>query len=163
VTAPTSDDRILDWFRSLVRSVFPRMQYIGVFDYTITAVNGQAPSYTVDCAPADPKGTGLPELNGVAIQPGISGIVGTPSSGDACVVIFLDANPTKPRIIGIPSLGANPIARLGDQTMTYIPPTTAIAGQITILGVPSPFIGTILIPNPVTGTITQGSGGTTSG
>lgn len=163
MTAPTSDDRILDWFRSLVRSVFPRMQYIGVFDYTITAVNGKAPSYTVDCKPVDSKGTGLPELNDVAIQPGISGIVGTPSEGDACVVIFLDANPTKPRIIGIPSLGANPIVRVGDQIMSFFPPTTLINGFITIGPVTSPFVGTILIPNPVTGSVTQGSGGTTSG
>lgn len=158
MSEPTPDDRFLGWFRSLVRSVFPRIQYLGVFDYVITGVNGKAPSYTVDCRPADDK-IGLPEHNGVAIQPGISGIVGTPSVGDACTLVFLDANPTKPRITGIPSLGGNPIVRVGDQTMTFLPPTLLFVG--TIGG--SPATGNIICPNPITGSVTQGSGGTTSG
>lgn len=158
MSAAITDDRFLAWFRALVRSCFPRFAYLGSFDYVITGVNGKAPSYTVDCRPADDS-IGLPELNAVAIQPGISGIVGTPSSGDACVIVFLDANPSKPRVTGIPSLGGNPIVRVGDQVMSFLPPTLPLVG--TVGG--SPFVGTITVANPITGSVTQGSGGTTSG
>jgi hypothetical protein len=157
MTNPTSDDRLLQWFRALVRSVFPRMQYTGVFDYVITGVNGEAPSFTLDVAPADAS-IGLPTLNAVEILSSVSSMTATPSTGMACLLVFLDANPSKPRVAGIEAAGANPVARLGDQCMSFFPPTTPIVGVITIAGVPNPFQGTVIIPNPITGTITQGSG-----
>jgi len=157
MTNPTPDDRLLDWFRKLVRSVFPRMQYTGVFDYVITGVNGEAPSFTLDVAPADPS-IGLPSLNAVAILASVSSMTATPSTGMACELVFLDANPSKPRVSGIEAAGANPVARLGDQCMSFLPPTTQIIGNVVIAGTPSPFTGTIITPNPITGTITQGSG-----
>ena len=149
----TADDRLLEWFRELVRSVFPRMQYVGVFDYVITGVNGEAPSFTCDVRPND-SGLGLPQLNAVATVASLSSMTATPSSGMACMVAFLDGNPTKPRIIGIEAKGANPVARLGDQVMCFLQPTLPVVG--TVSG--SPFTGTITVANPISGTITQGSG-----
>lgn len=157
MTSPTPDDRLLEWFRKLVRSVFPRMQYTGVFDYVITGVNGEAPSFTCDVAPADTE-IGLPAPNAVEILSSVSSMTATPSKGMACMLVFLDANPSKPRIVAIEASGANPVARLGDQTMSFFPPTTPILGTIVIAGVPNAFQGTVIIPNPITGTITQGSG-----
>ncbi len=136
----TADDRLLEWFRELVRSVFPRMQYVGVFDYVITGINGEAPSFTCDVRPND-SGLGLPQLNAVATVASLSSMTATPSSGMACMVAFLDGNPTKPRIIGIEAKGANPVARLGDQTQSFLPPTTLIVGTVVIAGTPSPFTG----------------------
>lgn len=150
---PTTDDRILAWFRSLVRSVFPREQYTGVFDYVITGVNGEAPSFTCDVAPAD-SSIGLPTLNAIEIVGSVSSMTATPSTGMSCLLIFLDKNPTKPRIVGIEASGANPVARLGDQVMCFLQPTLPVVG--TVSG--SPFAGTITVANPISGTITQGSG-----
>lgn len=150
---PTTDDRFLEWFRSLVRSVFPRIQYVGVFDYVITSVNGEAPSFTCDCSPND-AALGLPQLNAVETVSSIASMSATPSAGMACMVAFLDGNPTKPRLIGIEAKGANPVARLGDQVMCFLQPTLPVVG--TVSG--SPFVGTITVANPISGTITQGSG-----
>lgn len=151
--SPTPDDRILEWFRTLVRSVFPRLGYTGVFDYVITGVNGEAPGFTCDCRPVDDS-IGLPQLNAVELMASVSSMTATPSTGMSCMVVFLDANPTKPRIAGIEAKGANPVARLGDQTQSFLPPTLPIVG--TISG--SPFTGTITVVNPISGTIVQGSG-----
>ena len=155
--SPTLDDRLLEWFRELVRSVFPRLQYIGVFDYVITGVNGEAPSFTCDCAPNDAD-LGLPPLNAVVTVASISSMTATPSTGMACMVAFLDGNPTKPRIVGIEAKGANPVARLGDQTQSFLMPSLPIAGTVVISGTPSPFQGFITVANPISGTIVQGSG-----
>jgi hypothetical protein len=158
MTLPTNDDRIMAAIRAIIRAEFPRMRYLGKFEYVISSVNGESPSYTVDCSPVDST-IGLPDLSAVAIQPSVSGVTGTPTSGMICVVEFLDANPAKARITGIPSLGANPIARLGDQVQSFLPPTLPIVG--TLAG--SPFSGFITVVNPISGTITQGSGTTKSG
>jgi hypothetical protein len=146
-------DRLLNSFEALVRASFPRLFYAGLFDYVITAVNGEAPSFTCDVEPVDPD-IGLPDCNAVALVASVSSMTSTPDVGMSVVVAFLDGNPTKPRIVGIEAAGANPVARLGDQVMCFLQPTLPVIG--TVSG--SPFVGTITVANPISGTITQGSG-----
>jgi len=146
-------DRILEAVRAIIRAEFPRLLYQGRFEYSITSVTGKAPKCTIDCSPVDAT-IGLPDLNGVAFSPSVSGVTGTPTTGSGCVVEFLDANPAKPRIVGRESSGSNPVARLGDQVVTFLPPALPVAG--TVSG--NPFVGTITIASPITGVISQGSG-----
>lgn len=152
------NDAFLASFRALVRSVIPELRYLGLFDYSITSVNGEAPSVTIDCEPVNSE-LGLPSPSQVPIQPSVSGITATPSVGMKCVLAFLDADPTKPYIVGFPSLGALPLVRLGDQVKVFLPPTLPLQG--TVSG--SPFVGFATIANPLSGVVTQGSGKTKGG
>jgi len=155
---PNDQDRLMAALRALIRAEFPRLTFLGRFEYTISGVTGKAPSAKIDCKPVDAT-IGLPELNAVEYSPSVSGVTGTPKTGMACVVEFLDANPAKPRVCGLPSLGANPVARLGDQVVTFLPPALPVQG--TVSG--SPFVGVITIASPITGVISQGSGKVVSG
>jgi len=152
MTDPTIDDRMLAAFRVLVSAELEALRFRGLFDYTITGVSGEAPNATISARPTNGE-LGLPEINNMPMQPAIGGVTNTPTTGQ-CVVAFLDGNPAKPVIVGVPSSGANPVARLGDQVMIFLPPTLVFTG--TIGG--SPATGTIAVPNPITGSITQGSG-----
>ena len=148
-----TDDRIKAAIRAIIREEFSRMTYRGFFSYSIVAINGSPPNVTLDCTPSDPT-VGLPSLQDIPMQPGIDGITTIPSAGMGCVVFFLDADPTKPRIFGLDSLGVNPVARLGDQVTMFLPPTLAVVG--TVSG--APFAGSIIVASPITGVISQGSG-----
>lgn len=147
------DDRILEAIRKIVREEFPRLSFVGFFEYAITNVSGDVPNVLIDCSPTDDS-IGLPELVEVQCAPSLDGMTTIPTSGLNCVVIFLNGDPTKPRIFGVDSLGVNPVARLGDQVTMFLPPLLAIQG--TAAGVP--FVGTIQIANPITGLISEGSG-----
>jgi hypothetical protein len=151
--APTIDDRIMAALRSIIREEFPRLKYLGKFEYSIKAVHGEPPNVTIECSPNDPT-IGLPDIK-AAEQCGIDGITTIPDTGLNCIVEFLNGDPTKPKISGVDSLGVNPVARLGDQVTVFLPPTLAIQGVGSTTG---PFAGSITILNPVTGCISQGSG-----
>jgi len=155
VTQPTDKDRILNDFRALVRSVIVEMglAYSGRFEYVIQGVDGEPPDVTVSCTPSDTN-LGLPELAHVAMSPGIVGMTSLPDTGIVCEVVFLNRDPTKPRIVGVGSLGILPVARVGDQVMMFLPPTAPIQG---VINGTSMFVGTISIASPTSGIITQGS------
>jgi hypothetical protein len=153
VSNDNPSDRILAAIRAIIREEFANLTYRGIFKYSIVAVSGSPPNVTLDCQPTDPT-IGLPSLQGIPMQSGIDGITTIPKVGMNCVVGFLNADPTLPIIFGVDSLGVNPVARLGDQVTMFLPPTLAVVG--TMLG--SPFAGTIIVANPVTGVISQGSG-----
>lgn len=151
--APTPDDRILAALRAIIREEFPRLKYLGEFQYAIKEIQGTPPNVTVSCSPVDDS-IDLPELNNVPCSPDLSGITTIPDTGINCVVCFLNGDPTLPRIRGVDSLGVNPVARLGDQVTMFLPPTLAVQGLVS----GAPFVGTITVLNPVTGVISQGSG-----
>jgi hypothetical protein len=151
---PTGDDRLMAAFRALVGVELARLKYAGFFQYGITGSHGEPPNVTLDCEPSDP-GLGLPSLVKVPMQPGIDGITSKPESGIGCVVTFLNADPTRPVIVGVDSLGVNPVARLGDQVTMFLPQPTPIVITASIVG---PFFGFASVANPITGQIVQGSG-----
>lgn len=153
MTQPAVDDRIMAALRSLIREEFPRLKFFGIYEYTIKSVSGSAPDVKISASPTDAS-IGLPDLVDITEQPSISGITSLPQSGLTCVVGFLNADPTRPVILGVESLGVNPVARLGDQVTVFLPPTLAVQG----VGAVGPFAGTITVFNPVTGVISQGSG-----
>lgn len=148
-------DRIAGSIKDIVRTeIAALLAYSGRYDYTITGVHGDMPNVTIDCKPAN-DAEGLPDLMGVQMQPDLAGMVTIPDGGQ-CTVVFLNRDPTRPRITGIPSLGLNPLARLGDEVTCYFPPEIQLSAAV---GVPlGPFTGFATLINPnLTGLITVGS------
>jgi hypothetical protein len=91
--------------RAIIREELPRLSYIGLFQYNIQAVNGSPPNVTIDALPTDDS-LGLPPLSNISCQPDLSGITSIPDDGINCVVAFLNADPTKPVVVGVDSLEA---------------------------------------------------------
>jgi hypothetical protein len=150
---PPIKDRFLAALRAIIQAEVPNVTFLGQYEYAIQAVSGSPPNVTLDCRPTDPA-LSLPPLVQVVMQPGIDGITTIPSVGMNCVVAFINGDGSRPRIVGVDSLGVNPVARLGDQVTMFLPPTMAVQGVAAGI----PFVGTILIANPITGIISQGSG-----
>lgn len=144
----------MEAIRAIVRAELEPYKLAGTFQYGITGVHGEPPDVTIDAEPSDGS-LGLPALVKVPCQPSISGITSIPKTGINCTVEFLNRSPTQPVITGVDSLGLNPVARVGDQVTVFIPPLVPFVGVSPIIGT---FAAFITILNPVTGTITTGSG-----
>lgn len=151
---PNIDDRILESLREIIRAETAPLKYAGYFQYSITDRNGEPPDVLLDCEPTD-QGIGLPSLSRVPMAPGIDGITSKPQTGINCVVTFINRDPTRPIIVGVDSLGVNPVARVGDQVTLFIPPLSPISG-VDVIGIP--FVAIIQTAGPITGQIVQGSG-----
>lgn len=93
---PTQQDRLLAVFRALIRSVFPRLTYLGVFSYAVQATDG----VTVDAAPTDTT-VPLPPLTKVTLRTGIPGSKVTPAIGSLLAVGFLNGDPSNPIVYGV--------------------------------------------------------------
>lgn len=150
---PTAQDRLLASFRSLVRAEFPQLEYLGMHQFTIVATDGS----TVDCDPTDPASS-MPSLAKVPLMTGLIGETVTLSDdvvGLHCTIVFLNADPSKPRCVGVdPRPGAAQAARRGD-TVTITPEQfTAATPTATLSG---PGAGTVVIAGSITATITGGS------
>lgn len=93
---PKYVNRLVNMIRRIVRSEFPKMTFLGSYEYSIQSVNVDL----IDISPTDTT-VGLPSLASVPMNPGLLGEVVTPTSGKSVVVIFLNGNPSRPVIIGI--------------------------------------------------------------
>lgn len=151
---PNPDDRILEALRAIIKAETVALKYAGYFQYGITGTSGSPPNVLIDCEPTD-TGIDLPALSRVSMAPGIDGITSLPQTGINCVVTFINRDPTLPIVVGVDSLGVNPVARVGDQVTMFIPPLSFISG-VDVLGIP--FVATISTAGPITGQIVQGSG-----
>ena len=172
---PTALDRLLTALRNLIRAEFPQYTYSGCYEYSIQAVNSSTGA--IDAQPTDGS-ISLPSLANVTMGPSILGEMAQATMGNTCLVEFINADPTKPRIIGLnptnfngtidaatqvnvgPSasqvnLGAAqmPMARTTDTCSVYFPP----GSSITIVGVTIPPGGVIsasvqFITDPISNT-----------
>lgn len=85
--------------RAIIRAEVARLTYFGAYEYAIQNTDGT----TIDCTPTDTT-LSLPPLTKVPVLPGISGEAVTLTSGangQKCVVIFLNADPSRPRVVSI--------------------------------------------------------------
>jgi hypothetical protein len=92
--APTTDDRLLRAIRQLIREEFPVADYRGVYEYAIQSTDGS----TVEASPTDTS-IGLPSLTKVPLRVNSFGVI-TPSVGSTCLVSFVNADPSRPFILG---------------------------------------------------------------
>lgn len=155
LTDPTAD-RVLGPLHSIIDRRTSPMRYFGRYRYTIS----NPTTTTVDATPMDST-LFLPSLQGVPLDSdSISTYV--PPSGGECHIMFADGLATMPRVVwtaGTATVcnvlgGSNPVARQADQTQSYLPPTLPIVG---VINDNESFTGTITVPNPISGSIVQGS------
>ena len=151
-----SQDRLLGPLQSVIDLRMSGVRFLGKYRYTIS----NPTLTTVDATPMDAT-MGLPSLQGVPLNSdSISTYV--PPAGGECHIEFLDGKPTLPRcswtsgtstVVNVMG-GENPVARLGDQTQSFLPPTLMLSCTSATIG---PFTALATIPNPISGSITQGS------
>lgn len=91
----TAASRLTGPIEAFERESEPRRTYHGVYDYVIQTQDTQP-----HAVPSDPT-LGLPNVQ-APIQ-NLNGGTIKPTVGASCAVVFLDGNPTKPRIIGGPA------------------------------------------------------------
>jgi hypothetical protein len=82
-------DRLLDDLRAIVRETFPRLAYLGTYEYVV--FEASAPTYNLK--PTDPK-AGLPALPDVRVKPGIPGLTSS-MVVDALVYVVVRRTPTQ--------------------------------------------------------------------
>ena len=161
LTATGDGDRMLGPIQQVIQKELAPTRFFGRYAYTI---RNPSPA-TVDGEPVNPS-LGLPDVQNVPIAAD-SVSTYTPPDGGACHIMFLDGVPTAPICVWTDQTptkagilgGAQPVARLGDQVQSFLPPGLPVVG--TVSG--NPFVGTITIAAPITGVITGGSVKTSSG
>ena len=105
-STPTSQDRLLQSIRSIIRAEFPQLTYIGLWEYAVVNSDGT----TVDATPTDAT-IPLPQLSKIPLRAGIFGVNQKPSSETRLAVSFLNGDPTRPVVVGaFDSTGAKSVA-----------------------------------------------------
>lgn len=167
-------DRLMAALRAILQAEDPQRIYRGCWEYFVQSSDGT----NCDMAPTDTT-VPLPPLRNIPMRAGLPGTVGTPTNGTKCYVMFANADPGKPVIVGYDTPSAQKItvkssgtvavtggtvnvngsspaaARNGDSVSVTF--TSAMAAQIISGGSGSP----CSLPGgsfSITGTITSGSG-----
>lgn len=153
-SATDTGDRVLGPIQQIIQKEIAPTRLYGKYRYTISNPS----TSTIDCSPKNTN-LGLPTLQNVPLMSDSISTYTPPNGGD-CIIEFLDGyipvcswtagTATVVNLLG----GSNPVARLGDQTMSFLPPSLPLVG--TVDGT-EPFAGTVTIPTPISGVITQGS------
>jgi hypothetical protein len=155
VLTGVSGDRVLGPIQQLVQKELQPARFYGRYEYTVSNPSAT----TVDAEPTDPA-LGLPDLQSVPLTADALASY-TPAANATCHIMFVNGLPTKPVCVWTDQTptkaqilsGGQPVARLGDQVQSFLPPGLPVVG--TVSG--NPFVGTITVANPITGTITGGS------
>lgn len=87
-------DRLKRSLAAFVREIFPRIEYFGFYQYLVISWNDS--EQKADMVAANPKATGLPDLVGIPVRPGLPGSKITLSSGTNVLVGFEDGDPSRP-------------------------------------------------------------------
>lgn len=130
-------DRMWLAFRTLVRGELAELRFLGAYRYV---VRGSSLGL-VDVEPAS-QTLGLPSLGRVPVLPGAMGEEVIATVGAQCVVVFLDGDPTLPRVLSVSGVDE-----------------ARIAGGTAVVGRVGDTVEVTLVALPVTG----GGGGTVSG
>ncbi len=110
----------LDYDRKFFELLFPWLRYCGTFEFRVVTLSGLDDA-RLNLQPVR-VASGLPDLAGVPVRPGIAGVKSTATLGSLVLVTFADRDPSRPQVIAhdaadAPGFGASlalPIARLGD-------------------------------------------------
>ena len=91
---PTTLDRIMTYFRQLVRAEFPRLNFLGLYEYSVQSVSSDGTTY--ELLPTDDT-LSLPGSKGVPLR--LSCATATLTEGSLCVVAFINGDPGKACIV----------------------------------------------------------------
>lgn len=138
---PTTLDRSLASFRSLVRSVFPALRYFGRYRY---AVHG-ATATTFDGIPVD--ATVAPKLpTGVPYAQALAGSSCIPTQGTIAHVMFADGDPGQPVCVGFEGGGSSSVVNVPAGAVNLADaqnPVIRAGDKIAIDVTPGPTLGTV--------------------
>ncbi len=88
-------------YERIVSSLFPWLRYAGVWEYRVVQQVGD----TLDLQPARAS-LPVPDLEGVAVRPGLPGAKGTALLGSLVLVIFANNDPSRPCVIAFDAADA---------------------------------------------------------
>jgi len=156
LASPNPLDRVLSALRALVRAEFPRLTFLGVYEYSVQA-NGNG---NLDALPTDTT-LSLPGIQAIPIRLPLG--AAKPAVGSSVLVGFVNGDPTRPYVAGtVPtcltaSVDASVELDLGKSAL-YV----NIAGALS--PIPGPTIpgaaarmGDLVQAGPFAGTIVSGS------
>jgi hypothetical protein len=87
-------DRRLAAFKAIFDALYPRLRYLGTWDYRVVTQNGKR----LNLQPARVS-TGMPDLSNVPVRPGVSGFRSEVALGELVLVTFSDGgDPTRPNV-----------------------------------------------------------------
>lgn len=153
LASPTtvSGDRMLANLRQIIRAEFPQLTYGAIYEYAIQAV--AADGSTADAVPTS-TALPLPQQIKIPLRSGLLGEAVVAKIGVRCRVVFINADPTRPAVIGADGPpGTSTID--ATQTMNIAPSATAV-----VIGAGSAYaarVGDTVVAGGFTGTITTGS------
>jgi hypothetical protein len=94
VYASAASTRRLSAIAKIVEALFPNLKYSGAYEFRVVGQTGDR----LDLQPAR-VATGMPELSGVPVRPGMAGLRANVTLGEHVLVVFADADPSRPQVI----------------------------------------------------------------
>ena len=88
-------DRLKQSIAALVRELFPRVDFLGVYEYSVVTDDGT----TIDATPTDAT-LGLPNVVRVPKRPPILGGWSKIAPGSTVTLQFVNGSPSRPEIVG---------------------------------------------------------------
>lgn len=89
-----TSSRRLEALRTLILQLVPQLPYYGTWEYRVVLLSGSR----LDLQPVRVS-TGMPDLRGVRMRPGVAGAKSTLIPGARVLVSFVDADPGRPEVI----------------------------------------------------------------
>lgn len=86
-----TSDRFFDALGKVIDGLYPQMRYAGVYEYRVVTRTGKK----LNLQPVRAQ-TGMPDLTGVPVRPGVSGWRATVKLGELVLVSFVDRDPSRP-------------------------------------------------------------------
>lgn len=133
----TNINRLIAAIRRIVRSEFPNLTFLGIYEYSIQSTDGT----TIDATPVDTSLT-LPSISKIILRPSILGEKVKPTVGKTCLIMFVNGSPTRP--ICISCSAKNDTVEIDAETMVKIagggPPAARLGDAILAAGI---FAGTV--------------------
>lgn len=96
-----STTRRLAAYRAIFDSLYPRLRYLGVYEYRVVSLSDEKLNLQIVKSSAR-----LPDLRRVPIRPGVAGTRLRPAMGSRVLVGFVDADPSRPVVLGFEEYGS---------------------------------------------------------
>jgi hypothetical protein len=136
---PDDTDRTTGALRKLILALFPNLPFLGIYEYSVQASDGQTIDATpVDASPAAAMGAELPALTKLAV---FLEEAPTLAIGVSVLVAFVNGDPARPVVVS--------------RDPTTPPTNVSIAGGVAPKAVAR--FGDFVLCGPFTGSITSGS------
>lgn len=148
VWAGARKTRRLEAYAKLIDALVPDLRYRGAYEYRVVTQDGER----LNLQPVR-AATGMPDLARVPVRPGIPGVRAKPALGSLVLVVFADADPSRPQVIAfdapdapgyatddvLPLAPADTIGRVVRYGDPIVFPTPTPAGIVTAPTAPGSF------------------------